>query len=162
MGPTKWNNMYTNWKKSKKAKLLVTLIMRKFKYVRVIYLFKKSGKASDSINLCKNMNHTVNQILLLQCQNMCTSYLLLYCDRNICTANFFKYNLKCYMLSLLTTGRNIKCTFALNYKSPWSYAAFFALSRIFCVAFPFHYIRVYFTAINMYKWIPDCTCFVTT
>jgi len=102
-------------KNQNKAKVLVTLIMRKFKYIRVIYLFKKSGKASDSINLCTNMNHTANQRLLLQCQNKCTSYLLLYCDRNICTENFFKYNLKCYMLSLLKTQRNIKCTFALNY-----------------------------------------------
>lgn len=154
--------MYTIWKKSKQSKMLVTLIMIKFKYIRVIYLFKKSGKACDSINLCKNMNHTVNQRLLLQCQNMCTSYLLLYCDRNICTANFFKCNLKCYIPSLLTIERNKKCTFALSYKSPWSYAAFFALSIIFCVAFPFHYIRLYFTAINMYKWITDYTCFITT
>jgi hypothetical protein len=163
MGPTKWNNMYNRWKNSKENKNLVTLIMRKFKSIRVICVFKKkSGKASDSTNLCINLNHTVNHRVLLQCQNMCTSFVLLYCDRNICTANYFKDRLKCYMFSLLTLERNIKCTLPLSYKSPWSYATFFALSRIFCVAFPFHYIRVYFTAINMYKWITDCTCFVTT
>jgi len=64
--------------------------MRKFKPIRVIYLFKKSGKASDSINLHINLNHTVNHGVLLQYQNMCTSYLLLYGDCSMCTANFFK------------------------------------------------------------------------
>jgi len=78
-------------------------------------------------------------------------YSLLYGDRHMCTANFFKDRLKCYMFSLLTIERNIKCTLPLSYKSPRNYAAFFALSRIFCVAFPFHYIPVCFTAINMYK-----------
>jgi len=63
--------------------------MRKFKPIKVIYLFKKSGKA-DSINFYINLNHTVNHEVLLQYQNMCTSYLLLYSDRNMCTANFFK------------------------------------------------------------------------
>jgi len=136
--------------------------MRKFKSIRVIYLFKKSGKDSNSINSYINLNHTVNQRVLLQCQNMCTSYSLLYGDRNTCTANFFKDILKRYMLSLLTTDRNIKCTLPLSYISPWSYAEFFALSRIFCVTFPFYCILVYFPAINMYKWITDCTGFVTT
>jgi len=64
--------------------------MRKLKPIRVIYLFKKSGKASDSINLYINLNHTINHRVLLQYQNLCTSYLLLYGDRNMCTANFFK------------------------------------------------------------------------
>lgn len=35
--------------------------MRKFKSIRVIYLFKKFGKDSNPINSYINLNHTVNQ-----------------------------------------------------------------------------------------------------